>query len=143
MVDNIKHCVSGNKNEYLMDCPIVLNACLLKIGINISRENVLAVEYAMYELHQRKTFLPCCRLSAIGTFPITSYHFCVPNKPCVHSTSKFLKIRHLNLTSRTTYHINKWENDGLMDGYYVVGVIDILYPRFGVFINIVSKEDNS
>ena len=38
---------------------------------------------------------------------------------------------------------NKWESAGLMDGYYVVGVIVIPYPRFGVIINIVSKKDNA
>ena len=30
-----------------------------------------------------------------------------------------------------------------MDGYYVVGVIAIPYPRFGVIIKIVSKKDNA
>jgi hypothetical protein len=34
-------------------------------------------------------------------------------------------------------------SEGFMDGYYVVGVIAIPYPRFGVIIKIVSKEDNA
>lgn len=32
---------------------------------------------------------------------------------------------------------------GLMDGYYVLGVIAISHLEFGVIINIVLKEDNS
>ena len=40
-----------------------------------------------------------------------------------------------------THHKNKWESVGLMDGYYVVGVNGIPYPRFGVIINIISNED--
>ena len=42
----------------------------------------------------------------------------------------------------STKHTNKWESDGLMDIYYVVGVTTILYLEFGVIVNIISKEDN-
>jgi hypothetical protein len=38
-------------------------------------------------------------------------------------------------------HKNKWENAGLIDGYYMVVVTVIPYPGVGVIINIVSKED--
>jgi hypothetical protein len=38
------------------------------------------------------------------------------------------------------YHKKNGESIGLMDGYYVVGVIAIPYPGFGVIINIISKE---
>ena len=38
-------------------------------------------------------------------------------------------------------HKNKWKKAKLMDIYYVVGVIAIPYPIFGVLINVVSKED--
>ena len=37
-------------------------------------------------------------------------------------------------------HKIKWESTELIDGYYVVGVVAISYPRFGVLINIVSEE---
>lgn len=30
-----------------------------------------------------------------------------------------------------------------MDIYYDVGVIAIMYPQFGVIVNIISKVDNS
>lgn len=38
--DNVKSCVSNNKNEYVMDWPIGPNIWPLKGGINISREKV-------------------------------------------------------------------------------------------------------
>ena len=37
-------------------------------------------------------------------------------------------------------HKNKWESAELLDNYYVVGVIAIPCPGFGVIINIVFKE---
>lgn len=41
------------------------------------------------------------------------------------------------------HHINKWENVGLKDGYYVIEVIAIYIscPEFGASINIVFKEE--
>ena len=125
--DNIKRCMNDNKIEYAMDRPIVQNTWPLNIGINISRERVLALEYAMFRLQERKTFLPRCRLSTIGTLPIPSFHFCVPLNHDVDSTSRFSKIRHHNLRLQKTYHINKWKSDGLMGGYFIVGVIGIPY----------------
>lgn len=50
---------------------------------------------------------------------------------------------HQNLATPTTIDKIKWESDGLIDGYYVVGVIVILYLGFGVITNIVSNKDNS
>ena len=38
-------------------------------------------------------------------------------------------------------HKNKWETAGFIDGYNVVRVSAIPYPKFGVLINIVSNKD--
>ena len=66
----------------------------------------------------------------------------MPLNPNAHLTSLFSKIVHHNLATPTTNYKNKWEGDKPMDGYDVVGVVAILYQRFGVIINIVCKEDN-
>ena len=68
-------------------------------------------------------------------------YFCVPPNPDAHATSKFLKRVHRNPTTPTADHNNNWESAGLMD--IVVAAIAIPYPRFGVIINILSKEDIS
>ena len=69
-------------------------------------------------------------------------HFCVPSNLDTHPTTKFLKTVQRNPTTFMVNHKNKWESAGLMNGYYVGGIA-IPYPRFGVIINIVSKEDIS
>jgi hypothetical protein len=56
-------------------------------------------------------------------------------------TSRFGKYVRRNLSALTINHKNKWNNIGFIDGYYVVEIIAIPYPRFGVLINIVYKED--
>ena len=62
-------------------------------------------------------------------------------EPGCPATFKFGKTVRRNPIVPMTYYKNKWESIGLMDGYYVVGVIAIPYPRYGVIMNIVSKED--
>ena len=113
----------------------------VKIGTNLSRQEVLALKDIGFQLQQREALFPRRRLSTIAMLPIPQMHFHVPLNPDAHPTSRFDKLVHRNLTALIVYHENKWESVGLMDGYYVVGIIVIPYPGFGVLINIVSKED--
>ena len=69
-IDDIKCCVNGQKIEYVLHWHVVLNTWLLKIGINISWEKVLVLEYVMFQLQQREIFSASCRLSTIGTLPV-------------------------------------------------------------------------
>ena len=103
----------------------------------------LVLEYAKFQLQQREIFWPDCRLSTNVTLPIHSFHLCRPLNLDALSTSNFSKIMHHNAIIRAIEDTNKLENDGLMDKYYVVGVIAIPYPRFGMFTNIISIHDNS
>jgi hypothetical protein len=139
--DDIKCCVSGSKKKYVLDWPIVPNTWPVKIGTNLSREEVLALEDARFQLQQREALSPRRRFSTIATLPIPRSHFRMPLNPNAHPTFRFGKTVCRNLTTPTTDHKNKWESAGLMDGCFVVGVTAIPYPGFGVIINIVSKED--
>ena len=49
--DDIKRCVNDNKKKYMLDWPIVSNTWLVKIGTNLSREQVLALENVRFQLH--------------------------------------------------------------------------------------------
>jgi len=69
----------------------------------------------------------------------------VPLNPDAHSTSRFDKSVHHNLAALMVDHKNKWESVGLMDGYYVVGIIGIPYPKsWGdhTFLRFVTTCDN-
>ena len=60
--------LSGTKMDYAMDWPIVPKTWPLKIGITISREKVLVLEYAIFQLRKKKeACMPCCGLSSIWT----------------------------------------------------------------------------
>lgn len=112
----------------------------MKTNTNILRKEVLALEDTRFQLQQSETLSPHRRLSTIGTLPIPHLHFCVPPNPGQHI---FSKLMHHNLVTPLANRKNKWESDTRMDGYFVVEIIVILYARFRVIINIVSKKDNN
>ena len=139
--DDIKHCISGTKKIYVLDWPTMLNIWPVKMGTNLSREEVLSLEDAGCQVQQREALSPRRRLSTIPTFPISHSHFCMPLNPDAHPTFRFGKLVHRNLTASTADYKNKWESVGFMDGYYMVGVTAIPYPCYGVIINIFSQKD--
>jgi hypothetical protein len=139
--DDIKRCVSWNKKKYVLNWPVVSNIWPVKIGTNLSRQEVLTLVDVGFQLQQREVLSPSCRLSTIAILPILRTDFHVPLNPNAHPTSRFGKSVRLNLAPPTVDHKNKWESAGLTDGYYVVGITAVPYPGFGVLINIVSKED--
>lgn len=73
-------------------------------------------------LHPSVSFSSTSKLGQVSDYKISKTLCCNPATP-------------------TTYYKNKLEIASLMDGYFVVGVTTIPYPRFGVVINIVSKDD--
>jgi hypothetical protein len=52
--NDIKCCVNGIKNKYVLDWPIIPNTWPVKIGTNLSREEVLALEDVGFQLQQRE-----------------------------------------------------------------------------------------
>ena len=138
--DDIKRCVNGTKKKYVLDWPTMPNTWPVKMDTNLSREEVLALEDVGFQLQQREVLSPRRRLSTIPTHFIPCSHFSMPLNPDAHPTFRFRKSMRRNPTTPTADHKNKWENDGFMDGYYVVGVTAIPYPSYGVIIN-VSKDD--
>ena len=125
----------------MLEWPVVPNTWPVKIGTNLSRHEVLALEDAGFQLQKREVFFPRRMFFTIATLPIPRTDFHAPPNPDAHPTSRFGKTVRCNPTAPMADHKNKWESAGLMDGYYVVGVTAIPYPGFGVLINIVSKED--
>ena len=110
------------------------------LTINISREEVLSLEYIMFQLQQREALLPHYRLSIIGTLPIPLLYFRMRLNHDAHPTSKIVKIV-LTPTTLTINRKNKLESDILMDEYYIVEVTAIPYLGSGVIIIIIFKED--
>ena len=63
--EDIKRCVNGKKKKYMLDWHVVPNTWPVKIGTNISRQEVLALEDVGFHLQQREVLCFCRRLSII------------------------------------------------------------------------------
>ena len=75
--DVIKRCVSATKKKYVLDWTTLPNTWPMKMGTNLSREGVLALEDVGFQLQQREALFPRRRLSTIPTLPILCSHFCM------------------------------------------------------------------
>ena len=117
--------MSGTKKKHVLDWPIVPSTWPVTIGNNLSKKEALALEDVGFQLQQREAFFLRRKLSAIATLPIPRSHFRVPPDPNTYPTSRFLKSLCQNPANG---HKNKWDNNELMDRYYVVGVTTIPYP---------------
>ena len=77
-IDNTKHCVSGSKKKHVLEQHIVPNTWMAKVGTNLSKEDVLALEDVEFQLQQREELLSCHRLSTIASFFVPRSHFRLP-----------------------------------------------------------------
>ena len=66
---DIKYCVSGNTKKYVLDWLIVPGTWLVKVGINMPKKEVLALEDTGFQLHHGNVLSSCQRLSLIATLP--------------------------------------------------------------------------
>ena len=78
-------------------------------------------------------------LSTIATFPIPQSQSCV--LLTLDANARFTKTMCWNPTTPVVDYKNYWDNDGLVDEYYVVRAIAIPYLEYGVIIDIIHKED--
>ena len=94
-----------NKKKYVLDWYEVPNTWPVKIGSNLSRQEVLALKDAGCQLQEREAILPHYKLSTIAMLPIPQMDFCVLLNSNAHLTSKFGKTMRHNLSPLTTKHI--------------------------------------
>ena len=127
----------SSEKEYVLDWPIVPNTWWMKICINLSREEVLALEDADsncnrgrhfhhivgYWQSQCLSFLSCILACWVILMPTQFPYF---RKQCVQMQQNPQQIT--KTTGRTP---DSW-----------IDTMFIPYMSFGVIINIVSKEDN-
>lgn len=74
-LDDIKHYVKWQQEEVCVDWPMIPSTWLLKIAINLTREEVLVVDDGALQLYHREALSPHCRLSRIAILPIHWSHF--------------------------------------------------------------------
>ena len=141
--DDINRCVKGSKKKWVFDWPNLPKVWPVKVGTNLTREEVFALEDAWFQLQQKYAMSPRCRLRTMTNLPIPRSHFRIPSNPDAHPNTRFSKAVRRNMAAPLIKHKNKWESALHMEGYYVVGVTPIPSPGYGCIISIVSKEEKT
>ena len=73
--NDIKRCVSENKKKYVLDWHVVPRIWPMKIGTNLSRQEISALEDVEFQLQRKEVFSPRCRLLTIAMLPIPRIDF--------------------------------------------------------------------
>ena len=141
--DDINRCMKGSKKKRVFDWPNIPRVWPVKVGTNLIREEVFALEDVGFPLQQKEALSPRRRLRTMTNLPIPRSHFCVPPNPYAHPNTQFSKVVRRNMATPLLKHRNIRESALHMDGYYVVGVIPVPYSGYKCIITIVSKVEKT
>ena len=134
--DDINRCVKGSKKPFVLHWPAVPQSWPVKIGTTLTRQEVLDLEDAGFQLQQRGTLSPRRQFQSCADMPLLRSSFREPEYPDTHPTIRHnISIRR-NPEAPTAEHRNKWESAALMSSCHVTGVIPIPYPGYGCVISL-------
>jgi len=85
-VNDINCCMEGSK-KWVIDWANLMTVWLVKVGTNLSQEDVIALEDIGFQLWQWEALSPCHRLGKMSNLPIPQLHFCVSPNPNAHPTT--------------------------------------------------------
>lgn len=140
--DDIKRCVMGRKKFFVKEWPPVPTVWPIQIGTNLSREEVLALEDAGFQLEQRKALSPRNLFRTIPNLPILLSEIHIPENPDSHAPTRYGKVVRRSPHAPDADHRNKWESSALMNGYNIVGVTIVPHPGYGAVISFAAPTDN-
>ena len=120
--DDIKRCVSENKKAWILDWPVVPPTWLVKLGTNLTCEEVFAPEDARFQLQQRGAMLPRWMFISLLDMPIPRTQFQVPANPDSHKTIQRNSTICRNGYVPTVEHCNQWESASHMNNYQVMSL---------------------
>ena len=84
--DDIKRRVSGNKKLWVLDWLAIPHTWPVKLGTNLTREEVFALEDAGFQLQQRGALSPRQMFISSVDMPIRREQFLVPSNLDIHKT---------------------------------------------------------
>ena len=140
--DDVNRCVKGNKKPWMSGWPPVPTTWPVKMGTNLTRQEVAALEDAGFQLQQRGTMSPRRQFQSSADMPLLRSDFPVPDHPDHHLTLRNNYSIRRNPDAPTAEHRNKWDSAALMNGCFVTGVTAIPYPGFGCVVSLDTGKNN-
>ena len=140
--DDINRCVSGNRKAWVLDWPALPSTWPVKMGTNLTREEVFALEDAGFQLQQRGAMSPRQMFISSLDMPIPRSQFHVPANPDSHRTIRGSSTIRRSSEAPTAEHRNQWESASFMNNCQVTNVTAIPYPGYGIVITLDSGKGN-
>lgn len=141
--DDIHRCVMGTKRPFVLHWPPVPITWPVKFGTNLTREEVLKLEDAGFQLQQQEALSPRQKFQTQVNIPILRSRFHVPDNMDAHPSMRFGKKCRRSPDAPSADHKNRWMSTGHMNGYYITGVTLVPHPGCGVVITIVNDKDKA
>jgi hypothetical protein len=134
--DDIERCVKGTKRRWVKSRPDVPNVWPVKIGINLSRKEILNLEQAGFQLPQRVVITPR-KLFEMEELPSDLSSYPIPASPKKHPKIKLGKnIRRIKNVP-TTKQVNNCTSSLILKGQ-IRKVTMIPHPGFGCIVTLDS-----
>ena len=137
---HIKRCVSGNKKAWVLDWPAVPPTWQVKLGTNLTREEVFALGDARFQLQQRGAMSSRRMFISLLDMPIPRAQFYVLANPDSHKTIQGNSTIRINGDAPIVEDRNQWESASHMNKCPVMNVTSIPYLGYGVVITLDSGK---
>ena len=112
----------------------------MKLGTNLTREEVFALEDAGFQLQQRGAMSPRRMFVSSVDMPICREQFLVPSNPDSHKTIRGNSTIRKNGDAPTPEHHNQWESASHMSNCQVTNVTAIPYPGYRLSSPLTSTK---
>jgi hypothetical protein len=134
--DDIEQCVKDTKRRWIKSRPDVPNVWPVKIGTNLSKEEILHLENVGFQLPQHVVISPR-RLFGMEELPFDFSSYSIPTSPDDHPKIRSGKNIRKNKNVPTTKHANNCMSALTLKGH-LHKVTMIPHPGFGCIIILDS-----
>jgi hypothetical protein len=132
--DDIERCIKGTKRRWVKSKPDVPNVWPVKIGINLSRKEILDLEQAGFQLPQRAVISPR-RFFGMEELPSDLSSYPIPASPDEHPKIRSGKNIWRNKNAPTIKQANNCASSLTLKGH-LRQVMMIPHPGFGCIITL-------
>ena len=129
--------MNENKCQYVIDKPEIPTIWPVQIGTKLTREEILSLEEAGFQLEEQKELSPRKLFGGHTTNVMDTINRPKPANPNDYATTRFGKPVRRNMGVPTIDHRNKWESARNVKAQ-IRNVVEVPYPGLGRIYTIES-----
>lgn len=135
--DDINRCVNSTRRKWILSKPIVPNVWPIKMGTNLTRKEILALENTGFNLMERVQLSPRKLFGEGSSMNLGNYP--PPSSPSDHPTKRYGKNIRRNTTAPTTKHHNNCASALSIVGE-ICSILMVPPPSLGCIVTLESRN---